>query len=294
MNEKLQYATMLEIPVNTCNVTLKKPKRKGLFKRREKNPEQIKEQLVRKINEENGVLDQAPVEQLTGATEEELGVQVNTEGENAYTYTAESDRESLEKENDYTLEQEYSEENTVNITQARRQKKRFKFTVVGVQFAIIGALVATIFLTNALYVDSGINVFFRNIFSTESTVTIDERTHADFTPVIEMGGMSGVTVQEGVMTFSGEGSVYSSCDGKVTALTLDENGKYTMEITHSENFKSVITGIDFVYASVLDKVYSNIPVGYVSSDGATMCFKGAGDTIISDYQIIDGSVVWAV
>ena len=36
MNEKLQYATMLEIPVNTCNVTYTPIKRKKKSKKRKR------------------------------------------------------------------------------------------------------------------------------------------------------------------------------------------------------------------------------------------------------------------
>ena len=96
------------------------------------------------------------------------------------------------------------------------------------------------------------------------------------------------------MTFSGVGSVYSPCDGKITAVSTDINGKYVFEITHSENFKSIISGLDFAYAGLEDIVYANIPVGYVRESGATMCFKGGDGLVIADYQIVDGSVVWAV
>ena len=49
MNEQLDYAEMLEIPVNTVNVT----KKKSIFKRKQKNqPQQddIKERVVESVN----------------------------------------------------------------------------------------------------------------------------------------------------------------------------------------------------------------------------------------------------
>ena len=51
MNEKLQYAEMLEIPVNTCNITYKPPKKR---KGRAKNvdADKVKAELVDKINME--------------------------------------------------------------------------------------------------------------------------------------------------------------------------------------------------------------------------------------------------
>jgi hypothetical protein len=79
----------------------------------------------------------------------------------------------------------------------------------------------------------------------------------------------------------------------VSAITQTEDGKYTIEITHSVNFKSVISGIDYAYAGLEQKVYGNIPVGYVT-ESLTACFKNQDGAVISDYQIVDGVVVWAV
>ena len=53
MNEQLDYAEMLEIPVNTVNVT----KKKSIFKRKQKNQPQednIKERVVESVNERVG------------------------------------------------------------------------------------------------------------------------------------------------------------------------------------------------------------------------------------------------
>ena len=53
MNEKLQYASMLEIPVSTCTVSVKEQKKKGLFKKKkQQNTESVKEELIEKVNEE--------------------------------------------------------------------------------------------------------------------------------------------------------------------------------------------------------------------------------------------------
>ena len=160
--------------------------------------------------------------------------------------------------------------------------------------AIIGVLIAGIFLTNALYTDSGLNVFMRSIFSTNTASTIeDERSYGEFTPVLSTDEGVNVAVSDGVMTFSGQGSVYVPCDGKITSLIQDENGKYTVEITHSKNFKSILSGLDYAYADVLDDVYYNVPVGFIKNN-VTMCFYGGNNQMIYDYQIVDNAIVWAV
>ena len=268
MNEKLQYATMLEIPVSTCNVTFKPTKKKRFSKKKKTDHESLKKELLSKINSEEV---QAP------ASQEDFNL----------NNVQELSEEGL-------LNQTNLEESTVSVHQKekKRIKKPFKISIIGVQLTIIGILIATIFLTNAIYPDSGVNVFLRGVFGTESTYT-DQRVYADFTPVINLSNGETPVINEGVMTFSGEGSVYAPCDGKITAISKTEDGKFCMEITHSENFKSYLTGIDFAYAGVNDTVYRNIPVGYVTA-GATMCFKGVDDVLISDYQIVDDTVVWAV
>lgn len=271
MNEKLQYATMLEIPVSTCNVTFKPAKKKRFFKKKKVDHEALKKELLNKINTEQ-VQEQEPLTQID---------------------QHEKDIQGLNEE--VVLDQTpQSEEQTVSVHKKERKKikKPFKVSVIGVQMTIIGILIATIFLTNAIYPDSGVNVFLRSVFGTESTYT-DQRIYADFAPVINLSDGETPVVSDGVMTFSGEGAVYSPCDGKITAINKTEDGKFTMEITHSENFKSLLTGIDFAYAGINDTVYHNIPVGYVTA-GATMCFKGVDGAVISDYQIVENTVVWAV
>ena len=69
MNEKLQYASMLEIPVSTCNVSVKPAKKRLFSKKKKVNHEQVKEQLVKKVN------------QLE--SDGELAVQLNDKEQNA-------------------------------------------------------------------------------------------------------------------------------------------------------------------------------------------------------------------
>ena len=67
-----------------------------------------------------------------------------------------------------------------------------------------------------------------------------------------------------------------------------------MEIKVSDNFVSVFSGLKYAYAEVGDKVYGNIPVGYVGEEELRMCFKSGDGTVITDYTVEDGAVLWAV
>ena len=297
MNEKLQYATMLEIPVNTCSVTVKPSKRGRPKRKRAVNPEAVKEQLVSKVNAMTDErLEAENYKQALGCAEAQAVTEKEAE-------VQEQKAENLSGESEAVKESAQSEEQaeeskTVNITttaEKKADKKQFKFSIVGVQLAVIGVLIATIFLTNAFYADSGINTFMKGVFGSSSSQaeTLDDREYDDFAPVIAMGDNS-LVLSDGVMTLSGSGSIYASCNGTITSLVKGEDGKFTIEIAHSENFKSVLTGIDLAYAEVGDEIYSNIPVGYVVDGGATMCFTSADGTVITDYEIVDNSVVWAV
>ncbi len=267
MNEKLQYASMLEIPVNTCKVTKLTHKKRRPFKKKRVNDEQVKAQLLKKVNEEQELKQEIKVE---------------------------SQQEDVLEQQELTLENENPvQQNACSVSVSKEPKKRkpFKFSIVGVQLVIIGALVLTILLTNTLYADSGINVFLREVFGTESTIT-DVREYDEFSPVISMGNNSGVSVKDGIITFSGEGSVYAPCDGKVSKVIQTESGKFDVEIMHSQNFISVISDVEHVYVTQGDVVYSNIPVGYLKADGASICFMDNEGVLLGNYQIVDNLVVW--
>lgn len=272
MNEKLQYATMLEIPVNTCSVTFQPAKKKRVRTKKNQNPDAVKEKLLSKIN-----------------AEKEDGASLSVANETATEQNAveqEFFQQPLER-----AEQPLSDSGVKN---KKWNIKSLRFSVIGVQLVVIGILVATIFLTNAFYADSGINVFMRQVFGNQTTVEqVDLREYKEFAPVIALDGDMATSVSNGVIGFTGAGSVYAPCDGVVSAVFKGEDGKYTLEIAHSQNFKTTLSGLDYAYAELDDKVFSNIPVGYFSNGEASMCFTLSDGTVISDYELVDNSVVWA-
>ena len=284
MIEKLQYATMLEIPVSTCNVTEVPTKKRRARRKQKPSPEAVKEQLLNKINENALKNDDA----IEGQALEDLDTQLTKTEEQL---ACEQGGQDAQMEKDALLS---GEENTASVYPLKKQKKKFRFSVVGVQLCIIGVLIATIFFTNAFVAESGINVFFKNVFGTEKTTQVDERTFEDFAPVIAMGGNQGVAMENGVISCEGKGSVYAPCDGVVSGLSKDESGKFIIEVSHSSNFKTILSGVEIAYVGIDDLVYGNIPVGYQNGGALSMCFTGADGSLITDYQIENGVVIWAV
>lgn len=244
MNEKLKYAEMLEIPLNTCNLTFKPTKKR---KRKIKNDDNVKDQVIAKINDGEAV------------------------GQNL---------EELKAPNEFST-------STVN---SRKEKKPFKFSVVKLELCIIFMLLATIFLTSIFIPTSGINTFFNKSIN-KGTQTVDNRTFEDFAPVFGFSKEDAVSL-DGVLTIKSQGSIYAPCDGKVSSIVKDGSGLYTMEIAHSENFKTVITGMQYAYSEVGDTVYKTIPIGYVKDGEISVFFKDGENQVVTDNVISTCSVVW--
>ena len=250
---------MLEIPVNTANITYKPKKSRRKGKVKSQNFDAVKEELMQKVNSESE------------------------------TEVAELPANAIAEQDETTYQ---SIDNSSAVVHKKARKPFFKFSAVGLEVVALFALIATIFLTNAFYADSAINVFMRKVFApTEVTETVKEKTYDEFKPVMNFNGE--MTVDDGVISCTGSGAVYSPLDGTVTSVTFDGNGAYTVEIAHSGVFSSKISGLTYAYIEEGDTVYGNIPVGYVQEGGFTMCFNDE-DAVITDYTIEDNAVLWAV
>lgn len=242
MNDKLKYAEMLEIPLNTCNITFKPTKKR---KAKKVDSDKVKEEVISKINEEN-----------------------------------------VEKESEVLENAEFST-STINNG---KEKKPFKLTVAKVELCIIFMLLATIFLTSVFIPNSGINTFFNKTLNKE-VESVDSRTFEEFSPVFDFSREDAVS-NDGVLTVKKQGSIYAPCDGKVSLISKDENGLYTVEVTHSENFKTVITGLEYAYNEVGDTVYKTIPLGYIRDGEMSVFFKDGENQIVTDNVIATCSVLW--
>lgn len=262
MNEKLQYASMLDIPVNTCTITYKPVKKRRFLKKRKSVSDDAKSALMNKINSETDFGERA---------EENL---VNDEP---------------------VVETADAPEVVTATEKKEKSKKRFRISAVAIELAVIGALIATIAITNALYPASGLNAFFKSVFKGGETVAAtDDRAYTEFSPVFAANDGKGYVLENGVATMPAAGSIYAAVDGKVEKITYnEETKKYSVRISHSDAFSSEISGLDFAYVVEGGTVYKNLPVGYAKESGSTTCFFGENGAVISDFEIVDNAVVWA-
>ena len=162
------------------------------------------------------------------------------------------------------------------------------FNIIHAQVIAIFVLVISILLTNIFWEDSGINVFLRGVFNKDNTVSME---YTDFDPVSPFADRE-VSLTNGYLTATGEGAVYAPLEGKVELLSQNEDGTWEMTISHTETFKTVISGLTYPYYEIGYNVYPTSPIGY--SDGAAALSVGMYDEeiLITDYSIENGNIVW--
>lgn len=165
----------------------------------------------------------------------------------------------------------------------KKRRGRMEIALIA-EFAAACLLCTFIFLTNIFYENSAMNRYASGLFSTENEA--DTRVYSDFTlsgVVSELADDVEIAVSSaGVMSFTGKASVYPVCDGTIERVAASADGS-TVEIRHSDSFKSVITGLRDVYLSEGDEALANIPMGY--ADGTVRVMLYADGTLLNCFTL---------
>ena len=281
MNEEIEYAEMLEIPVSTVNVVRKKRSKKSKNK-----PSQtvaaavdLKETVIEKVN------DKLETDEKVVADADLFAESANSEGtldlgdipDRIDTVRLYSDGEyerirgELLQPEEYALNDDENEKDggMYALNEEAPAQKRVRICL-GAEFAVACALCGAIFLTNVFMPNSAINTFFRALGTTQTTAAADERGYEEFTLTSAVSARSNAELSisdTGVLSLKGETLVYPVCDGTVQEIKQADDGSYTVTVAYSERFSGEISGLEQVYYTVNEQVYANIPVGY--SDGET-------------------------
>ena len=282
MNEEIEYAEMLEIPVSTVNTVRKKARRKPSFFHRAKE-RAMQDDLIEKIN---GKMQED--DEIT-ADKELFAESVNSSGTLDFGDIPERidtvrlyDEIPTEKE----VEIPQKEENGVGRYETNKEK-RVKI-ILGAEFAVACALCGVIFLTNIFMPESGINTFFRSL--SESGETVDTRAYTEFTlsPVVSEYQDTELTLSKaGVLSFKDDVCVYPVCDGKVQSVSVNPDGSYMVKIDYSTTFSGVLDGLDEVYFSVGDTVKANIPVGYTQGEREVQVTMYSSGEMLSCFSLTE-------
>ncbi len=296
MNEAIEYAEMLEIPVSTVNVVHKK---RGRKRKNEPKPD-VKDTLIEQVNSRLATPPQ--VEEIT-AEANAFAEGVNSQGEvrfdaperidtvrlySAYDKPFSGDGKLRPREYPLDGEKELEEEGYSRPFVPKRQRVNGATLALGIEFGVCCALCGTIFLTNVFMPSSAINTFFR--FLGDGSTKTDSRTYTDFTltPVVsELVDPEFTLSEAGVLTFKNECHVYPTADGKVASVTKSDAGYYTVKIAHSDSFTGVIEGLEQVYYQEGDTVKANVPVGYSNGETDVQVTMYSFGELLNCFEITD-------
>ena len=315
MNEEIEYAEMLEIPVSTVNVVKKKRGRKRKAEPIETTaqPAQVstpnlKESVIAQVNgkmQQDPILDTPIAENEITAEAAMFAESANSGGklefgeipERIDTVRLYSAREKdLRKDfalssSDYAFESENLENDggRYELKSETKAEKRVR-AVLGAEFALACALCGAIFLTNVFMPGSAINTFFRALDGSAQTNKTDTRTYTDFTLSGVVNDFSETELNlspTGILSFTDECHVYPAADGKVSAVTQNEDGTYTLKISHSDTFTGVIDGLDQVYYKEGETVKTNVPVGYSCGEAEVQVTMYSSGALLNCFELTE-------
>lgn len=257
MNEELDYAEMLEIPVNTVNVV----KKKSLFKHIPFfAPKEAPQEAANAVNDELKDL-------VVDSVNERVG---------AYTYTEDlSEPPKPEKKSKFF------------------GKDRASKIIFGELIAVC-VLAVSIFLTNIFMPTSAINTFLGSLTGKNQSKAEPTYNEITLSSVVGTNSDAVVSVSEGgVISFTAKGSVYPVCEGKIASVTAEEGSEtYTVEINHTSTFKSVITGLSDVFSAKGTTVVGNIPFAYSDGENEVRVTMYDNEKLLNCYTLSGTVPVW--
>ena len=333
MDEEMEYAEMLEIPVSTVNVTKKRS-------RKTKKTQDLKERVITKVND-------APIEKLSAqntqsalfASPENLESSASgstQDSPTAFSKDSVSESENLviadstpiaiprrkkkslfsqvfgKTDSEWDFEEKIStQEATASDSanenlpiynynlwdnhkeSAHSQREKRNFLIVAIEFAACVALCLGIFLTNVFVPNSAINTFFRSLTKEEQVV--DSRTYSDFqlSAILSEEDAELTLSPTGIISFTEAGCIYPAVDGTVDTITQNNDGTWTVKISHSNTFSEIISGVSYLSCSVGSEVKANIPLGY--SDGQAevqVSMYESGALLNCFYLTESGDLAW--
>ncbi len=286
MNEEIEYAEMLEIPVSTVNVVRKRRRRKKTEQMQEVKPQTLKDTVIASVNDR--LQDQT--EPLT-VEPDLLAESANSEGNIEFDPIPERIDTvrlySTDGEGTELYPQDYDLNKGGRYATKPLPPKGVRIAL-GAEFALACALCGGIFLTNVFMPNSAINTFFRAINTPTEETSVRHYTDFDLTPVVsELSDAKLSLSQNGVLSFTDECCVYPAADGKVSEVSQNADGFYTVKISHSDSFTGIIDGLDRVYYTVGDTVKANVPVGFTEGEREVQVTMYSGGELLNCFQLTD-------
>ena len=312
MNEEIEYAEMLEIPVSTVNIVRKNHRRKRIKNHEatveagQNSPAELslpplKDSVIEQVNNRlNEAPTPAQAENLVDAEEDnealptpEGRVNFDPIPERIDTIRLYSAEETGNWKEGFTPQsfgtKNENEGGRYALNYKNGKNNAFKI-VLNAEFIAACALCGAIFLTNVFMPSSAINTFFRSIHSATAVAQTDTRHYTDFTlsPVVsELSNAEIFLSPTGILSFTEEGCVYTAANGSVSNVLQNADGTYTVKIAHSDSFTGVFSGLDFVYYAEGEEVFANIPLGYSNGETEVQVTMYSGGVLLNCFELTE-------
>ena len=296
MNEEIEYAEMLEIPVSTVNVAKKRRKNK---KTEQDKP--LKDTVIEQVNDklqENAPHSLESEQLLSDEGTGELRFDSDVERiDTVRLYSADEERKIWEKER--LSAEDFALDNQARVYDNGSKKRSKALRIaLGAEFAACCALCGAIFLTNVFVPGSAINTFFRALNNPTEQAASDKRVYSEFTlsPIVGEYADTEISLSPtGILSFTDEGCVYPVVDGKVQEVIKDADGAYTVKIAHSDTFTEVMVGLDYVYYAAGEEVKANVPVGYSQGEKEVQVTMYSEGELLNCFQLSEeNELSWVV
>ncbi len=263
MNEEIEYAEMLEIPVSTVNVVKKRRRKKAEEPLPEPEKSALKDSVIATVNDRLQEESVPPLEENGG-----LDLDFDDRIDTVRLYGDEGDFPLPEK--------------------TEKPVPKGVKIALGIEFGVACALCAGIFLTNVFMPNSAINTFFRALNTPREQTVEKLYTDFDLTPVVsDLSDAKLALSPAGILSFTDECHVYPAADGKVSEIIEGEDGLYTLKISHTDAFTGVVQGLSVVYYAVGDSVKSNVPVGFTKGESEVQITMYADGILLNCFELTE-------
>ena len=311
MNEEIEYAEMLEIPVSTVNVIRKTQRRRKMKQTEEATaipveypeelpPAPLKDTVIAQVNDRVNEPTSQP--QQIEVDAEMLAESANSNGrldfdpiperiDTVRLYSTDETNGFLQDglhPQDYDLENE-NEGGRYALSYKNRLSKGLKIAL-NAEFIAACALCGAIFLTNVFMPHSAINTFFRSIGTSTAASQTDTRPYTDFSlsPVVsELSDAELSLSPAGILSFTDECFVYPAANGKVHSVTQTAEGDYSVKISYSDTFTGVINGLNTVYYAEGDEVKANVPLGYTNGETEVQVTMYSSGQLLNCFELTE-------
>ena len=285
MNEEIEYAEMLEIPVSTVNIVRKQRKRKKTDSVPPIKSEEaiaIKDTVIANINEKMSF----DVEEL----EENPTIPEIADEGGAIDFDHPAERvDTVRIYTNHSMEEEFSpfEKTNEGGRYALNHKQKAIQLALRIEFGVACALCGAIFLTNAFMPNSAINTFFRAL-NTPAVNTAKPYTEFTLSSVVSELSDAKLTLSPaGILSLTDTCHIYPVADGKIGDITQNEQGLYTVKVCYSDSFTGVFYGLNTIYYAVGDNVKTNVPLGYTAGENEVQVTMYSNGTLLNCFELTD-------